>query len=213
MAPSSGTPINGFNTEGYISCAFPTLFPTGAPDFVAPRPNAVTVSNYFKHLLMYDDGWFARHPRLQYFALNTEMRCCVLQADCMYVRQHPHDARLSREELCDMVECEGDTFKPCAPLCCQPAWNATVLVQTTEPTDCLRLTRLVCLLYSKHTPSTAMHHHTTFIAAHPSTATTTPPSQPHTPPPPQPLRHHHSHAHPLHHSYRSLHHHDYIIQR
>ena len=26
--PSSGTPINEFNTEGYISCAFPTLFPT-----------------------------------------------------------------------------------------------------------------------------------------------------------------------------------------
>ena len=34
--PSSGTPINEFNTEGYIFCAFPTLFPTGAADFVAP---------------------------------------------------------------------------------------------------------------------------------------------------------------------------------
>ena len=51
---SSGTPINEFNTEGYISCAFPTLFPTGAADFVAPQPNAVTIGNYFKHLLMYD---------------------------------------------------------------------------------------------------------------------------------------------------------------
>ena len=57
--PSSGTPINKFNTEGYISCAFPTLFPAGAADFVAPRPNAVTI---FKHLLMYDDSRFARHP-------------------------------------------------------------------------------------------------------------------------------------------------------
>ena len=34
--PSGATPINEFNTEGYISCAFPTLFPTGAADFVAP---------------------------------------------------------------------------------------------------------------------------------------------------------------------------------
>ena len=34
--PSSGTPINEFSTEGYISCAFPPLFPTGAADFVAP---------------------------------------------------------------------------------------------------------------------------------------------------------------------------------
>ena len=28
--PSGGTPINEFKTEGYMSCAFPTLFPTGA---------------------------------------------------------------------------------------------------------------------------------------------------------------------------------------
>ena len=35
--PAAGaTPINEFNTEGYISCAFPTLFPIGSADFVAP---------------------------------------------------------------------------------------------------------------------------------------------------------------------------------
>ena len=44
---SSGTPINEFNTEGYISCAFPTLFLTGAADFVAPRPLSATTSNIF----------------------------------------------------------------------------------------------------------------------------------------------------------------------
>ena len=70
---SSATPINDFNTEGYISCAFPTLFPTGAAHFVAPRPLAVTVGNYFKHLLMYADGRFSRYPHFRYFALNTEM--------------------------------------------------------------------------------------------------------------------------------------------
>ena len=90
--PSSGTPINEFNTEGYILCAFPTLFPTGTADFVAPRPNAVTISNYFKNLLMYDDGRFVRHPRFRYFALNTELCCRALQAGQIYVRQHPHDA-------------------------------------------------------------------------------------------------------------------------
>ncbi len=31
---ASGNPINEFTTEGYISCAFPTLFPTGLADFV-----------------------------------------------------------------------------------------------------------------------------------------------------------------------------------
>ena len=45
------TPVNEFNTEGYMSCAFPTLFPTGAGDFLAPRERVVTVGNYFKHLV------------------------------------------------------------------------------------------------------------------------------------------------------------------
>ena len=108
--PSGATPINEFNTEGYISCAFPTLFPTGAADFVTPRPLAVTVGNYFKHLLMNADGRFARHPRFRYFALNTEMRWWALQAGRIYVRQHLHDAQLSVEELRDMVGREGEVF-------------------------------------------------------------------------------------------------------
>ena len=105
--PSSGTPINEFNTEGYISCAFPTLFPTGAADFVAPQPNGVTIGNYFKHLLLYDDGRFARHPQFCYFALIIEVHWHALQAGWTYVHQHPHDTRLSAEELHDMVGREG----------------------------------------------------------------------------------------------------------
>ena len=66
----------------------------GAADFVAPRPLAVTVGNYFKHLLMYTDGRFAGHPRFRCFALNTEMRWRALQAGRIYVCQHPHDAQL-----------------------------------------------------------------------------------------------------------------------
>ena len=108
--PSGLTPINEFSTEGYISCVFPTLFPTGAADFVAPRPLAVTVGNYFKHLLVYQDGRFARHPRFRYFALNMEMRWRALQAGRIYIRQHPLDAQLSVEELRDMVSREGEAF-------------------------------------------------------------------------------------------------------
>ena len=59
---------------------------------------------------MYDDGRFARHPRFRYFALNTEMRWRALQAGRIYVRQHPLDARLSVEELRDMVGREGESF-------------------------------------------------------------------------------------------------------
>ena len=107
---SGGTPINEFNTEGYISCAFPTLFPTGSADFVAPRARTVTVGNYFKHLMLYRDGRFAKHPRFRYFALNSEMRWRALQTGRIYVRQHPHDDHLSVDELRDMVGREGEAF-------------------------------------------------------------------------------------------------------
>lgn len=109
--PASGeNPINEFNTEGYMSCAFPTLFPTGDADFLAPRQHTVTVGYYFKHLMMYDDGRFSKHPRFRFFALNSEMRWRALQTGRIYVRQHPNDAHLSVDELRDMVGREGQQF-------------------------------------------------------------------------------------------------------
>ena len=106
--PLSGSAlINELNTEGYMSCAFPTLFPTGAADLLAPRPVGVTISNY---LMMYEDGRFARHPQFHYFALNTEMRWRALQAGRIYVCQHHHEAQLSVEDLRAMVGHEGESF-------------------------------------------------------------------------------------------------------
>ena len=102
--PRGDTPLNEFHSEGYITLAFPTLFPTGAADFTAPRMRPVTLGFYLKHPMMYSDGRFARHPRFRYFALNTEMRWRAIQAGRVYVRQHPEDARLSVDELCDMVD-------------------------------------------------------------------------------------------------------------
>ena len=47
MWPTIGSaPINEFTTEGYFSMAFPTLFPTGAADFLGQRCNQVTIGNY-----------------------------------------------------------------------------------------------------------------------------------------------------------------------
>ena len=51
--------INEF--KRYFSCAFPVLFPTGAADFSAPHIHKGTICKYFKHLLMYDDGRFAKY--------------------------------------------------------------------------------------------------------------------------------------------------------
>ena len=109
--PENGSvPIDEFKTEGYISCAFPTLFPTGEADYLAPRLQSVTVGMYFKHLMMYGEGRFAKHPRFRYFALNTEMRWRALQTGRVYINQHLDDARLTLDDLRDMVGHEGEFF-------------------------------------------------------------------------------------------------------
>ena len=90
--------------------AFPTLFPTGAADFLGQCCNQVTIGNYFTHLMKYRDGRFARHPRFRFFALNTEMRWRALQSGRIYVQQHPGDAQLTVDELQDMVGREGEAF-------------------------------------------------------------------------------------------------------
>lgn len=105
-----GSPINEFTTEGYFSMAFPTLFPTGAADFLGLQSNQVTIDNYITHLLKYDDGRFARHPRFRFFALNTEMQWRALQAGRIYTKQHPGDAQLTVDELRDMVGREGEAL-------------------------------------------------------------------------------------------------------
>ena len=48
-------------------------------DLAAPREHPVAVSYYMKHLMLYKDGRFAKHPCFHYFALNTEMQWCALQ--------------------------------------------------------------------------------------------------------------------------------------
>ena len=111
MSPNrEHNPINEFSMEGYFSLAFPTLFPTGAAEFLASRIHKITIGNYFKHLVMYDDRRFAKHCRFRYFALNTEMRWRALQTGRIYVRQNPEDAQLSVDELRDMVGRDGENF-------------------------------------------------------------------------------------------------------
>ena len=100
--------INEFNTEGYFSSVFPALFPTGAADLLAPQIHKITIGNYFKHLLMYDDGRFAKHCHFKYFALNTEMRWRTLQTGKVNLQQSTDDDdHLTIEELQDMVGLEG----------------------------------------------------------------------------------------------------------
>lgn len=96
-------PTSKLTTEDYFSCDFPTVFPTETSDFLDQRQVQVTTGNYFKYLMMFNDGCFAKYPRFWYFALNTEMRYCALQMEQVYIRQHPRDVQFSLDELRDVV--------------------------------------------------------------------------------------------------------------
>ena len=84
--------INVFTTERYFSMASLTLFPTGDANFLGQQCNQVTISTYFRQMLMYKDGQYAKHPHFRFFALNTEMRWRALQAERIYIRQHPGES-------------------------------------------------------------------------------------------------------------------------
>ena len=103
-------PINEFQAEGYFSRAFPTLFPSGEGDFTVPRLRPITIGYYFKHLILYKDGRFAKHPRFRYFALNTEMRLRAMPSGRIYIRQNLDDAQLTVQELKHMVGSEGTSL-------------------------------------------------------------------------------------------------------
>ena len=60
--PDALHPVNE-NTPGYMSMAFPTVFLDGTADFNQAQLHKVHLGDYFKHLLQYEDGHFARHRR------------------------------------------------------------------------------------------------------------------------------------------------------
>ena len=65
------TPVDEFNTHGYIPRAFPTLFPYGKASLRSHRLKTIKPANYFKHLMNYHDGRFAKHPTYRYFTYNS----------------------------------------------------------------------------------------------------------------------------------------------
>ena len=89
-----GSPINEFQTIGYIVRAFLTLYPTGDADLRSNREKNIKPAEYFKYLIWYKDGRFARNTRWRYFALNSMMRWRVLQEGRVYVKQNLDEEQL-----------------------------------------------------------------------------------------------------------------------
>ena len=101
-------PVNEFRTEGYLTMAFPTLFPDGAGDLSTPRLTGVTAAAYLHHLMLLEDGRFARYHRFRYVALNTVMRWRALQTGRVYVHKHPGSGSRTVEDLRQLAK-QGHT--------------------------------------------------------------------------------------------------------
>ena len=99
-------PINE-NTPGYMSMAFPTLFPDGKADFNQPRLHKVELGEYFKHLLCYKDGRFARHRRFPWFMFNTLQRHRTHSQARIFVRQNQDAGRMTIAEMQELLN-DGD---------------------------------------------------------------------------------------------------------
>ena len=90
-APSlNATPLSE-TTPGYMTMAFPTLFPDSSGDFYQPRLRKIDLGDYFKHLLRFHCGRFAQHRRFPWFALNALQRARTHSCLNVFVKQQ-HDA-------------------------------------------------------------------------------------------------------------------------
>jgi hypothetical protein len=111
--PTQGPdPINEYTTEGYITMAFPALFPYGKADLrdQSNRKVEVGTAEYFDALLRYKDGRFGSHPRyycsllsliqrFPFYALNTKLRTQAQSQAQMYIRTYPGAENLTIDDI------------------------------------------------------------------------------------------------------------------
>lgn len=82
------SPINEFKKNGYISKAFPVLFPHGTGDYSDYHADDdITFPEYCKFLMQYEDRRFAQDFRLRYFLFNTQIRHKLLSKANIYIKQ------------------------------------------------------------------------------------------------------------------------------
>ena len=105
-------PLNEFKIELLATVAFPTLFPDSKGD---PTNTAImrqaTLGKKIKHLIKFSEyingEWryrFASHPRFAYWAFNMIQRHRLLSQGSIFLKQNPGDARLTIEQLRQMLQ-------------------------------------------------------------------------------------------------------------
>ncbi|KAJ6564861.1 hypothetical protein DFH09DRAFT_919882, partial [Mycena vulgaris] len=103
MSTVYGTPINEHMGRSIAIDAFPSLFPTGKADFASTREIPVTMTEWAAHLIRFEDGRFARHPRFRYWALNTIMRHDAKKAARWFTTTYKDDKELTVEQIREML--------------------------------------------------------------------------------------------------------------
>ncbi|OWA50645.1 hypothetical protein BV898_15155 [Hypsibius exemplaris] len=96
-----GVPVNEFEKNtGFVTKAFPALFPFGTGDLRADRPRQIKPVNYFRHLLKYKDGRYAQHGQFLFFAFNCEVRWRALTQGSVFLQHLSVDDRnMSAEDF------------------------------------------------------------------------------------------------------------------
>ena len=109
MGTIDQNPVSEWDTNIlYLSLTFPTLYPTGEADLNDVRIRSVKPADYYEHLMRYEDGRFAQHPRFRYVAFNMLMRKQASQKGTFFCKRNSKHNKMSLEELKDVIS-KGDS--------------------------------------------------------------------------------------------------------
>ena len=99
MPRRSRLPISEFKSKGYMTLAFPTLFPNGRGHFDEARDHVLKWEAWSQHLMKYHDGRFAAHRRFPHFMLNTHERHVAIQKAGIFVKRDEQAGCLTYGQL------------------------------------------------------------------------------------------------------------------
>ena len=95
----SKLPLSEFKSKGYMTLAFPTLFPKGRGHFEEPRDRPLKWEEWCQHLMHFYDGRFACHRRFPHFLLNTHERQVAVNKVGIFVKRDATAGRLTYGQL------------------------------------------------------------------------------------------------------------------
>ena len=99
MPRRSKLPLSEFKSKGYMTLAFPTLFPNGCGYFEELRDKPIKWEVWSQHLMRFYDGRFVTHRRFPHFLLNTHERSVAIQRSGIFVKRDPEAGRLTYGQL------------------------------------------------------------------------------------------------------------------